>query len=72
MPYLIVEVGYTIGIDGNNVLAIQAQDAAIIADNVSAANFFLFFIINLLHFSFFNIIYAYLFINIEIMRIFMH
>ena len=32
MPYLIVEVGYTIGIDGNNVLAIQAQDAAIIAD----------------------------------------
>lgn len=32
MPYLIVEVGYTMGIDGNNVLAIQAQDAAIIAD----------------------------------------
>ena len=32
MPYLIVEVGYTIGIDGNNVLAIQAQDASIIAD----------------------------------------
>ena len=32
IPYLIVEVGYTIGIDGNNVLAIQAQDAAIIAD----------------------------------------
>ena len=32
MPYLIVEVGYTIGIEGNNVLAIQAQDAAIIAD----------------------------------------
>ena len=32
MPYLIVEVGYTIGIDGNNVLAIQASDAAIIAD----------------------------------------
>ena len=32
MPYLIVEVGYTIGINGNNVLAIQAQDAAIIAD----------------------------------------
>ena len=27
MPYLIVEVGYTVGIDGNNVLAIQAQDA---------------------------------------------
>ena len=32
MPYLGVEVGYTIGIDGNNVLAIQASDAAIIAD----------------------------------------
>ncbi len=32
MPYLVVEVGYTIGIDGNNVLAIQATDAAIIAD----------------------------------------
>ena len=32
MPYLVVEVGYTIGIDGNNVLAIQASDAAIIAD----------------------------------------
>ena len=32
MPYLIVEVGYTTGIDGNNVLAIQAHDAAIIAD----------------------------------------
>lgn len=32
MPYLIVEVGYTIGINGNNVLAIQAQDASIIAD----------------------------------------
>ena len=32
MPYLIVEVGYTIGIEGNNVLALQAQDAAIIAD----------------------------------------
>ncbi|MBR1396457.1 MAG: flagellar motor switch phosphatase FliY, partial [Selenomonadaceae bacterium] len=32
MPYLVVEVGYTIGIDGNNVLAIQAQDSAIIAD----------------------------------------
>ena len=32
MPYLIVEVGYTIGIEGNNVLAIQASDAAIIAD----------------------------------------
>ena len=32
LPYLIVEVGYTTGIDGNNVLAIQAHDAAIIAD----------------------------------------
>ena len=32
MPYLIVEVGYTIGINGNNVLAIQAQDVFIIAD----------------------------------------
>ena len=32
LPYLIVEVAYTIGIDGNNVFAIQATDAAIIAD----------------------------------------
>ena len=32
MPYLIVEVGYTVGIDGNNILAIQASDACIIAD----------------------------------------
>ena len=32
MPYLIVEVGYTVGIDGNNILAIQAGDACIIAD----------------------------------------
>lgn len=32
MPYLIVEVAYTVGIDGNNVFAIQASDAAIIAD----------------------------------------
>ena len=32
MPYLIVEVGYTVGLDGNNILAIQAQDASIIAD----------------------------------------
>src|SRR5574344_507350 len=32
MPYLIVEVGYTVGIDGNNILAMQAQDASIIAD----------------------------------------
>ena len=32
LPYLIVEVAYTVGIDGNNVFAIQATDAAIIAD----------------------------------------
>ncbi|BEU87172.1 flagellar motor switch phosphatase FliY [Selenomonas sp. TAMA-11512] len=32
MPYLIVEIGYTIGIEGSNVLAIQATDASIIAD----------------------------------------
>ena len=32
MPYLIVEVGYTVGINGNNILAIQASDASIIAD----------------------------------------
>ena len=32
MPYLIVEVGYTVGIGGNNILAIQASDACIIAD----------------------------------------
>ena len=32
MPYLIVEVGYTVGIGGNNILAIQAGDACIIAD----------------------------------------
>ena len=32
MPYLIVEVGYVIGINGNNILAIQASDASIIAD----------------------------------------
>lgn len=32
MPYLIVEVGYTIGIDGNNILAIHSSDASIIAD----------------------------------------
>lgn len=31
-PYLIVEVGYTVGIEGNNILAIQASDACIIAD----------------------------------------
>jgi len=32
LPYLIVEVAYTVGIDGNNVFAIQANDAAVIAD----------------------------------------
>lgn len=32
LPYLVVEVGYTIGIEGNNVFAIQAADAAVIAD----------------------------------------
>jgi flagellar motor switch protein FliN/FliY len=32
LPYLVVEVAYTIGIDGNNVFAIQASDAAVIAD----------------------------------------
>ena len=32
LPYLIVEVAYTVGIDGNNVFAIQASDAAVIAD----------------------------------------
>ena len=32
LPYLVVEVAYTIGIDGNNVFAIQATDAAVIAD----------------------------------------
>ncbi len=32
LPYLVVEVGYTVGIDGNNIFAIQATDAAIIAD----------------------------------------
>lgn len=32
MPYLVVEVGYVIGINGNNILAIQAADASIIAD----------------------------------------
>ena len=32
MPYLIVEVGYTVGINGSNILAIQSRDAAIIAD----------------------------------------
>ena len=32
MPYLVDEVGYVIGINGNNILAIQASDASIIAD----------------------------------------
>ncbi|MBR0261756.1 MAG: flagellar motor switch phosphatase FliY [Selenomonadaceae bacterium] len=32
LPYLVVEVAYTVGIDGNNVFAIQARDAAVIAD----------------------------------------
>ena len=32
LPYLLVEVGYTVGINGNNILAIQASDASIIAD----------------------------------------
>lgn len=32
MPYLVVEVGYVVGINGNNILAIQASDASIIAD----------------------------------------
>ena len=32
IPFLVVEVGYSIGSEGNNVLCIQAKDAAIIAD----------------------------------------
>ena len=32
MPYLMVEVTYTDGINGSNILAIQSTDAAIIAD----------------------------------------
>ncbi len=32
MPYLLVEVTYTIGINGTNILAIQSRDASIIAD----------------------------------------
>ena len=32
LPYLVVVVAYTVGIDGNNVFAIQATDAAVIAD----------------------------------------
>ena len=30
MPYLVVEVGYVIGINGNNILAIQASDALLL------------------------------------------
>ena len=32
VPFLVVEVGDSVGIEGNNVLCIQAKDAAIIAD----------------------------------------
>ena len=32
LPYLVVEVGYTQGIQGNNILAIKEQDALIISD----------------------------------------
>lgn len=32
LPYLVVEVGYTQGIEGNNILAIHEQDALIISD----------------------------------------
>lgn len=32
LPYLVVEVGYTQGIQGNNILAIHEQDALIISD----------------------------------------
>ena len=32
LPFLVVEVGYSVGIEGNNVLCIQSRDAAIIAD----------------------------------------
>lgn len=32
LPYLVVEVGYTQGIKGNNILAIKEQDALIISD----------------------------------------
>ena len=32
IPFLVVEVGYSVGIEGNNVLCIQARDAASIAD----------------------------------------
>ena len=36
IPFLVVEVGYSVGIEGNNVLCIQARDAAIIADLMMA------------------------------------
>ena len=32
VPFLVVEVGCNLGVEGNNVLCIQAKDAAIIAD----------------------------------------
>ncbi|MBP2653108.1 MAG: fliN: flagellar motor switch protein FliN [Firmicutes bacterium] len=32
MPYLIIEVGYTVGITGSNLLAMRQEDALIIAD----------------------------------------
>ncbi len=38
VPYLVVEVGCTVGISGANVLAIQAEDAKIIADLMMGGN----------------------------------
>lgn len=38
VPYLVVEVGCTVGISGANVLAIQADDAKIIADLMMGGN----------------------------------
>lgn len=38
IPYLVVEVGCTVGISGANVLAIQAEDAKIIADLMMGGN----------------------------------
>ncbi|WP_196591835.1 flagellar motor switch phosphatase FliY [Pectinatus frisingensis] len=38
IPYLIVGVSYTTGIIGNNILAIQARDAAVIADLMMGGN----------------------------------
>lgn len=32
LPYLVIEVGYTVGINGTNLLAIREQDALIISD----------------------------------------